>query len=147
MNPTDPKTYLWANIEALMGGGSPSIDVVTKRVAVGRGTVQRIKGGENSTGTDVLVAIAKAFKIQVWELLTPASAAAAAAPPAQHFGLDQALAVIAMRFEKLPEDRQTEAAERLKAMALAPDSPRALESLRIAMGEIAEPAQRRANGV
>ena len=66
---------------------------------------------------------------------------------AQSQDLDQALSVIAMRFEKLPEERQTEAAERLKAMALAPDSPRALESLRVAMGEIAEPAQRRANGI
>lgn len=68
---SDPKTYLWNNICALMGEASPSIDRVQARTKVGRGTIQRIKGKTEEVRTDSLVAIASALGVEVWELLTP----------------------------------------------------------------------------
>jgi len=74
MEPKDPKTYLWRRICDLIGQESPSVDAVTKRLGIGRGTVQRIKEGETSVGTEKLVEIAKAFDLEVWELLKPPGA-------------------------------------------------------------------------
>jgi transcriptional regulator with XRE-family HTH domain len=69
----DPQTYLWRNICALMGYASgerePSIDVVTARVGVGRGTVQRIKEGSAATRLDSLATIADKLGVPVWRLL------------------------------------------------------------------------------
>ena len=67
----DPKTFLWSNIALLMGTGSPTVDAVQRKTQVGRGTVQRIKEGSTSTGTDTLLAIADAFGVEPWELLHP----------------------------------------------------------------------------
>ncbi len=55
----------------LMGTGSPTVDAVQRKTQVGRGTVQRIKEGSTSTGTDTLLAIADAFGVEPWELLRP----------------------------------------------------------------------------
>ena len=67
----DPKTFLWSNIALLMGTGPPTVDAVQRKTQVGRGTVQRIKEGSTSTGTDTLLAIADAFGVEPWELLHP----------------------------------------------------------------------------
>ncbi len=55
----------------LMGTGAPTVDAVQRKTQVGRGTVQRIKEGSTSTGTDTLLAIADAFGVEPWELLQP----------------------------------------------------------------------------
>lgn len=68
---SDPKTYLWNNICALIGEASPSIDRVTEKTRVGRGTIQRIRGKSEEVRTDSLVAIASALGVEVWELLVP----------------------------------------------------------------------------
>ena len=71
---SDPKKLLWRNICALMDnpeGKDPSIDEVTKKTKVGRGTVQRIKEGNTSCGLDVLAKISAAFGIEPWQLLVP----------------------------------------------------------------------------
>jgi transcriptional regulator with XRE-family HTH domain len=71
MSAIDPKTFLWANIEALMGGGKQTVDAVHARTRVSRGTIQRVKEAKTSVGVGVLVEIADAFGIEVWELLRP----------------------------------------------------------------------------
>ena len=68
---TDPKTYLWRNICLLMKSDSPTVDAVQLKTKVGRGTVQRIKEGQTSIGTDKLLAIAEAFDIELSDLLHP----------------------------------------------------------------------------
>ena len=68
---TDPKTYLWRNICLLMKCESPTVDAVQLKTKVGRGTVQRIKEGQTSIGTDKLLAIAEAFDIELSDLLQP----------------------------------------------------------------------------
>lgn len=73
---TDPKDYLWKNVCFLMGwregDPEPTIDAVQIRLKeIGRGTVQRIKEGSTSIGTDKLVQIAGAFNLEAWQLLVP----------------------------------------------------------------------------
>lgn len=67
----DPRTFLWANICALMRNKEPSLDAVVEATGVGRGTVQRIRDGEAATRLTSLNAIAEAFDIEVWQLLVP----------------------------------------------------------------------------
>lgn len=71
MEPIDPKSYLWGNICALIGGPEPTIDAAMKRLKVGRGTVQRIRDAQTSVGLDVLRTISGEFGIEVWQLLQP----------------------------------------------------------------------------
>lgn len=71
MTPKDPKSYLWQNIASLMRIPAPSVDAVQSKTKVGRGTIQRIKEGETSVGVDTLQSIAKAFSIEVWQLMVP----------------------------------------------------------------------------
>jgi len=82
---TNPKTYLWHNICLLMKCESPTVDAVQLKTKVGRGTVQRIKEGQTSIGTDKLLAIAEAFDLELWKLLqpdlTPQTQSTALAPP------------------------------------------------------------------
>lgn len=68
---TDPKTYLWENICALMRADDPSLDRAAKACKVGRGAVQRIKERDAATRLSSLQSIAGAFGIEVWQLLTP----------------------------------------------------------------------------
>lgn len=72
----DPRAYLWQNVCKLMShaglGDDPSIDAVQNKTRVGRGTIQRIRDGEAASRLSSLVTIAHAFKIEVWQLLTPA---------------------------------------------------------------------------
>ncbi len=73
MQPTDPKTYLWATLCRLTGLDDPGVDAMHRAVkkVVGRGTVQRIREGETSVGVDSLHALAGVFGMQVWQLLVP----------------------------------------------------------------------------
>jgi len=60
-----------------------------------------------------------------------------------------ALSTLAATLDELSEDQRTAVAERLKALATAPDSPKVLDALHAALvvsGEIAPVAQRRSNG-
>ena len=89
MDYPDPKNLVWHNICRLMGYDpevkEPSIDIVQKRVKVGRGTVQRIKEKEAATRLDSLTTIAQNLGVPVWRLLqgddalSPAALEAAAA--------------------------------------------------------------------
>lgn len=139
---TDPKTYLWQNICVLMKGAA-TIDAVTEKTGVGRGTIQRIKEGRTSVGTDVLVSIADAFEIDIPQLLTPTVRLAKDAPskaptplqpiaPTVHY-LGTRLA------EKLkPLDRSTRdvAAAMLKALAERPEEPeKMIDALATLLGE------------
>ena len=101
----DPKTFLWSNIALLMGTGSPTVDAVQRKTQVGRGTVQRIKEGSTSTGTDTLLAIADAFGVEPWELLQPQlgkKTATLDANKATSPTLAQAMEVVALEVGRLP---------------------------------------------
>ena len=120
----------------LMGTGSPTVDAVQRKTQVGRGTVQRIKEGSTSTGTDTLLAIADAFGVEPWELLQPQlgkQTANLGANKATSPTLAQALEVVAASLNQLPDERRELAAQRLQTLARAPDSARAMESLLAAM--------------
>jgi len=71
MSAADPRTYLWAKIKALMGGGEPSLDAVAERARVPRSLVQRVKDGKASVRIGSLIELAEGFGLEVWELLTP----------------------------------------------------------------------------
>lgn len=93
----------------LMGTGSPTVDAVQRKTQVGRGTVQRIKEGSTSTGTDTLLAIADAFGVEPWELLRPQLGkqtanlgANKATPPT----LAQALEVVAAALSSVPVEKR-----------------------------------------
>ena len=79
----EPKTFLWANICALMGYGPdvapPGIDAVKSRVGVGRGTVQRIREQSASTRLDGITTIAENLGVPVWRLLQDGSGPSARA--------------------------------------------------------------------
>lgn len=102
----DPKDYLWRNICSLMGTDAPTIDAVQARLEIGRGTVQRIKAGETSVGTDTLKQIAERFGIEVWQLLLPGLKL-----PDQddQQALTRRAVNLAIFFDKLPEDDATRA--------------------------------------
>ena len=52
---------------------NPSVDAVQKKTGIGRGSVQRIREGKTSIGTDIIQAVADAFGVQQWEMLVPSS--------------------------------------------------------------------------
>ena len=66
-----PRPYLWQNICTLMGEDDPSLDRVVARTGVGRGSVQRIRSGEQGSQLATIEAIAKKFGIEPWQLLVP----------------------------------------------------------------------------
>lgn len=93
----------------LMGTGSPTVDAVQRKTQVGRGTVQRIKEGSTSTGTDTLLAIADAFGVEPWELLQPQlgkQTANLGANKATSPTLAQALEVVAGALSSVPVEKR-----------------------------------------
>lgn len=93
----------------LMGTGSPTVDAVQRKTQVGRGTVQRIKEGSTSTGTDTLLAIADAFGVEPWELLHPQlgkQTANLVANKATSPTLAQALEVVAGALSSVPVEKR-----------------------------------------
>jgi SOS-response transcriptional repressor LexA len=71
METNDPKAVLWENITHLMGGVATVDAVHRKAKTVGRGTIQRIKEGNTSVGTNVLAELASAFGVEPWQLILP----------------------------------------------------------------------------
>ena len=105
----DPKTFLSGNIALLMGTGSPTGDAVQRKTQVGRGTVQRIKEGSTSTGTDTLLAIADAFGVEPGELRHPQlgkQTANLVANKATSPTLAQALEVVAAALSSVPVEKR-----------------------------------------
>ena len=93
----------------LMGTGSPTVDAVQRKTQVGRGTVQRIKEGSTSTGTDTLLAIADAIGVEPWELLHPQlgkQTANLVANKATSPTLAQALEVVAAALSSVPVEKR-----------------------------------------
>lgn len=84
MEPQDPKTYLWAAIKRRLGvQDDVGVDAVFARLkgsGLSRGTVQRIKEGKTSIGTDNLLKVASSLGIEVWELCVPPGAVAELKP-------------------------------------------------------------------
>ena len=68
--PPSLTSIVWGNIGRLMGQDDPSIDAVKARTAVGRGTIQRIKAGENVEVSSI-AQLAKDFRVDAWQLLAP----------------------------------------------------------------------------
>ena len=101
----DPKDYLWKNICSLMGNDAPTVDVVQERLDVGRGTVQRIKKGETSVGTDILVQIAGKFGLEAWQLLVPGLKLPDEAPVPEH-ALSAAAMRLAVHFDDMLTTQQ-----------------------------------------
>lgn len=73
MKTRDTKVLLWQNVSALMTAryGKPNLTRLAADAKIGPGTASRIKQHETSVGLEVVEAIAKAFKVQPWQLLTP----------------------------------------------------------------------------
>ncbi|MBD9407155.1 helix-turn-helix domain-containing protein [Acidovorax sp. ACV02] len=69
----DSKHILWQNVSALMQRdyGKENLTALSKNAHIGPGTVTRIKEQETSVGLDVLDKVARAFKIEPWQLLQP----------------------------------------------------------------------------
>ena len=110
-----------------MGGDPQTVDAVKTKANISRGTAQRLRAGETSIGTEVLVAIASSFGIEVWELLQPAANARTPAKPGR--SLAEALKTLAETLDALPESRRVEAGERLQLLAHAPDSVKVINGL------------------
>lgn len=84
MQPHSLSAIVWRNIGRLMGDTDPSIDAVKARTALGRGTIQRIRAGEN-VEMGSLAQLAKDFRVEAWQLLSPdGPTAPATVAPVQH---------------------------------------------------------------
>lgn len=128
MNPDDPKTYLWSNIEALMGGTKRSLDMVHDRTKASRGSLQRLREAKTSVGIDLLVEIAKAFNIGVWDLLKPPNLVQGEGAAVRH-SLEDCLRTLASQLDQLDETQREAVADRLVTLTRAPDSAKALSSV------------------
>lgn len=67
------KTVLWENVRALMVQryGAENLTRLARDAKLGPGTATRIKAAETSVGLDVIEKIARAFKVEPWQLLAP----------------------------------------------------------------------------
>lgn len=111
MTTADPRSYLWDNICALMGVDDPSLDTVARRTKVGRGTVQRIKAGDTATRLSSLEKIARAFGIEVWQLLVreldPKALPRLAGAPAPAESLEARISAIERAIAEQPAPRRS----------------------------------------
>lgn len=131
MSAADPKTYLWDRIGDLMGCANPSLDKVVERAKVSRGTAQRIREAKTSVGIDVLLTVADAFEIELYELLIPPSndqAEARTPKRAPALDAEAALGTLAAHLAALDEDRRVAVTSKVHALLDAPDSKIALAS-------------------
>lgn len=73
MKPLDTKPILWENLKRLMAHhwGKENLSRLCSEAGVGLATADRIKKQATSVGLDKLEAIAGAFDLQAWHLLTP----------------------------------------------------------------------------
>lgn len=120
MGKIDSKQVLWDNVSRLMKAsyGKENLTRLSQDAGIGPGTCTRIKEQSTSVGTDVLEAVAKALKVQPWDLLTPGFAAGVkpAATAGEPLGIytavtvDQALTTLADALLKLQDQDSIEAA-------------------------------------
>lgn len=70
--PSDPKSILAANVRRLLGLSAGEAGVAKlMRLGFTNGNASRVLKGETSIGLDLLAAVAEAFKLEPWQLLTP----------------------------------------------------------------------------
>lgn len=71
MNPRDSKKVLWDNVSRLMVAryGKENLTRLSQDAKIGPGTCTRIKEQKTSVGTDVIESVAKALKVDPWQLL------------------------------------------------------------------------------
>lgn len=119
MEPLDPKSYLWENICRLMKGKPSTIRSIHEKTRIGLGSVQRIKEGQTSVGTDNLLAIAKAFNVEVWELLKPPDTAPKEPPPPP-MSLAATLQALSSALENVPAVHHDWRTDALEAFAKEP---------------------------
>lgn len=150
MSAADPKTYLWDRIGDLMGCANPSLDKVVERAKVSRGTAQRIREAKTSVGIDVLLTLADAFEMELYELLIPPSndqaAEARLSKRAPALDAERALGTLAAHLATLDEERRVAITSKVHALLDAPDSKIALASAISAIkspGEITHEAEDR----
>lgn len=149
MSAADPKTYLWDRIGDLMGCANPSLDKVVERAKVSRGTAQRIREAKTSVGIDVLLTVADAFEMELYELLIPPSNDQAEARPSKRapaLDAEGALGTLAAHLATLDEERRVAITSKVHALLDAPDSKIALASAISAIkspGEITHEAEDR----
>lgn len=130
--------------------GASTIDAVTDRTGLGRGTVQRIKEGRTSVGTDVLVSIADAFEIDMPQLLAPNLKLAKSIEPhapAIHFQQATPSAhsigeMLAAKLQPMDKGSREVAGTMLKAISERPDdAARLIDALTILLGEFPDPRE------
>jgi transcriptional regulator with XRE-family HTH domain len=73
MKKPNSKLILWQNVSALMHAryGRENLTKLASDAKIGPATASRIKQHETSVGIDVVESIAKAFKVDAWQLLVP----------------------------------------------------------------------------
>jgi DNA-binding Xre family transcriptional regulator len=120
MSKKDSKQVLWENVSRLMKAhyGKENLTRLSQDAGIGPGTCTRIKEKSTSVGTDVLEAVAKALKVQPWELLMPGlgtdvKPAAEVREPSPSYTVispAQAIAVLAESLHALDNPESREAA-------------------------------------
>ncbi len=69
----DTKAVLWRNVTALMvhHWGKENLSQLSRKAKIGLASCTRMKEQKTSVGLDILDAVASAFGLQAWHLLTP----------------------------------------------------------------------------
>jgi len=69
----DTKAVLWRNVTALMvhHWGKENLSQLSRTAKIGLASCTRMKEQKTSVGLDILDAVAGAFGLQAWHLLTP----------------------------------------------------------------------------
>lgn len=127
----DSKKVLWGNVSRLMvlRYGKENLTRLSADAGIGPGTCTRIKEQATSVGTDVIEAVAKALKVEPWQLLQPGfdspaqQQPAAQEPAAAYVAVTpaQAIEVLARSIQAMPvPDRET-AATLLSGLARNPE--------------------------
>lgn len=73
MDQIDGRKILWENLSALMliKYGKENMSKLAEDAHIGAATMTRIKEQKTSVGTENLDKLAKAFKVQAWQLICP----------------------------------------------------------------------------
>lgn len=127
----DSKKVLWGNVSRLMVQryGKENLTRLSADAGIGPGTSTRIKEQATSVGTDVIEAVAKALKVEPWQLLqpeleVPALQRPAAEQPAAPYTVvtpTQAIDVLARAIQAMPTPDRETAATLLSGLARNPE--------------------------
>lgn len=148
MAPTDPKSYIWKNVVRLLGvPESTGVDAATSLLAnsgLSRGTVQRLREGKTSIGTDIFLKLADHFQIEVWELLTPAGVRSESEALAAASGLESSFAEVERALAKLDRGSLQNVLDTVGLLVTDSGNkePRRQYVISILSGELPEEAQR-----